>query len=134
MRIGSFATNEKAEVEGVWENIGDGASILVARAGNVRYSNLIREKMAGYKTSIQRQNMSDDESNRILCDTMAETILLGWKGLQDDNAVDVVYSTKKASEYLFKYKEFKDLVNIVASNVANYRAEGIEVIQDNIKK
>lgn len=141
MNIGSFETNQKKEQNGIWKDIGKNTRLLVARDQNPKYIALFRKKLAPYNSAIQIDTVSDDESKKILCEVVAETILLDWDGLtefvgegKDRKEVEVKYSKEKALEWLIKYPEFYNLVVSISRDVKNYKDSIIEDTKQKIKK
>jgi len=134
MNISDFATDELLEVKGVWRNIGDGASLKVARANNTAYINMLREEMAPYRSA----TCTDEEASEILIRVMAKTVLLDWKGLDDKDEkgkrFPIKYSFENAIRLLTKYKEFRNLVRNIAQDIENYRSIGIGEVVADIKK
>jgi len=134
MKISSFAVNEEAEIRGVHKSLGDGASILVARAYNDNYNKRFREEMEPYRSATGITGLSDEAADEIFIKVMAETILLGWEGLTDDDGNLVEYSVETAVEWLTKYKEFRKIVSATSSDIDNFRAKEEVEVKENLKK
>jgi hypothetical protein len=133
MKIEKFGTDEQAEIYGVWKAIGEDAKIKVAREGNQRYLNAIRDKLAAAQY-VSPLDMPEDEWNKLHNEAIAETILLGWEGLEDEEGNVPEYSVELAVEWLTKYKEFKKIVLAISSNVEHYRTAAVNRVKENIKK
>lgn len=134
MKITEFAIDERLEIEGVWCYIGQGASLLVARDGNPRFMEAMRKKMSTYRTQFQVDNITDEEATAILIEAIAETILLGWKGIEDDEGKELIYSRENSIKYLTKYNDFRKLVANLSANNKRYREAIEEEAIDNAKK
>lgn len=117
--LSSFATDEKLENEGKWFPLSKTASVRVARSGNTKYVSLLRQKMAEAQLDLTSGEESDQIAEGILIDVMAETVLVGWKGLTEAGT-DVPYSVTKAKEYL-RVKDFRKKVNGFAENFESFR-------------
>ncbi len=132
MNISAFAMNESAEKDGVWKQVGD-ARLLVARANNRNYMNMLRKLFAPYKDTMSA-NISDEDSERIDTELLAKTILLDWENLTDVEGKVVQYSTDTAFEWLDKYPEFRKLIVKISEDSAIYREEFIETTKEEVKK
>ena len=125
--------------EGVEVEVGDGAYITVGRWGSRKFKRAV-QKYAGNKFSqIQarmvnrrkvggRQAEKDEqEAAEIMANIMAESILLGWRGLEY-NGAEVMYSRTKAVELLKdeKLESFREFVELTAKDEENFRVKKIE--------
>lgn len=130
-----FKTDDKKETGGVWIGVGAGAELLIARKGNRRYTDKLKRINA--ERSVQRRvaldTLPEDESIEIMAEIMAETILLGWKGIKD-NGVDVEYSVENAKSRLIEYKDFRRLVDELSEEQALFREEQRKEATKNSKK
>lgn len=99
-----FGTSEQKELEGVWEEIGGGAKVLIARLGNKAFS----EKWNRVPTAV-KQSANESVQLPYVCGILASTILLGWEGLVEDGK-ELIYTQELAKEMLVKYKDFRALV------------------------
>ncbi len=133
MNIHDFAMDETLEVNGVWQMIGD-AEVLVARANNTAYVNLLRKVMAPYLSNSAFENLTTQQRLEIDAKIMAQTILLDWKNLTDDQAKVVPYSVEKAVEWLMAYAEFRKLIARISEDTALYRDKIVTGLKADIKK
>jgi len=123
-----FTTDQDLEKNGVWVEIGsEGESVLIARLYNPAYNARIREVMEPYKQKVSKT--SEAESLDIMAAIEAETILLGWEGFTEDGK-NVPYSREKAKEYL-QLKDFRALINKIASNMETFKAQQMEEAEKN---
>lgn len=117
--LSSFATDEKLENEGKVFPLSKTASIKVARSGNPKYVALLRQKMSEAQLDLVGGDEADQLAESILIDVMAETILVGWKGIVE-GGTDVPYSVSKAKEYL-KVKDFRRKVSSLSENFEAFK-------------
>lgn len=77
-----FETDEQVEQEGVLLNYGK-FRILIARAGgaNRKFAKVFREKAKPFKYALDHNKMSEDDSNRVMAEVYAETVILGWESI-----------------------------------------------------
>lgn len=123
MDLKRFKTNQKLEVEGVWHDLGDDTSVLVARAGNAKYTEELRKRMKKYQTRLEMKDETmESVAERVLTECMAEFILLDWKGLKEDGK-EVSYSVAKCKEILGnkEYKDFRSLIDILSNDMTAYQ-------------
>lgn len=121
MKISRFATDLGLEEEGVWVDIGEGAQLKVARVGNPRYRSRVRELSKPYKRQIRADILPEDMSDEIVLRAFSETILLDWKGIEDDNGEPIPYSHENAYELLKGLRDFRTLVADVAQEQETFR-------------
>ena len=125
----SFATDETLENEGKWFPLSKTAKVLVARAGNDKYTEILRARLK----EAQLDGMPEKEANAvaedIIIDVMAETVLLNWSGVKSKDH-DVPYSVAKAREYL-KIKDFRKKIAGFSDNFEAFRVKA-EAEQGNV--
>jgi hypothetical protein len=126
--LSSFATDEKLETEGKVFPLSKAASIKVARSGNAKYVALLRKKLDEAQLDLATGDEANELAEGVLIDVMAETILLGWVGIQE-GGVDVPYSVGKAKQYL-AVKDFRKKVSALADNFEAFKLKA-EVEQKN---
>jgi hypothetical protein len=123
MKISTFATDLDLEEDGVWIDIGDGGSLLVARLGNPKYREYLRKASKGLRSSIRNKSISEELSDEILLKAMSETILLDWKGIDDDNGKPIKYTKETCLKLLTDLRDFRLLVTEIASEQQSFRRE-----------
>ncbi|MEE8598474.1 MAG: hypothetical protein V3S69_02985 [Dehalococcoidales bacterium] len=120
-----FATDEKSELEGAWEELADGARILVARVGNDRYTEKFKRLGKGLQRQIDRGTLPEKKGRAIFIAIMVDTILLNWEGLADKGQ-PIEYSKENATAMLTTYPDFRQLVWDIASDADLYRVKDRE--------
>ena len=117
-----FATDESAELEGRWFPLDKTSKVLVARTGNANYLKAMRQRMKDAQVDIEDQS---DENEALVTDlvieTMAETILLGWKGLTMQKA-PIDYSKANAMK-LLAVKGFRERISGIAGKLESFRVK-----------
>lgn len=125
----TYATDEKAEVEGKWFPLSKTAKVLVARNGNQRYQAAFRKKLADHEMDLNTGTPEADKlAEEILVDVMAETILLGWEGLSFQGQA-VSYSREMAKTML-RVKDWRRRINAIADSLENYRIQAEEAAKN----
>lgn len=121
----AFATDEKAEVEGVEFDLSATAKVRVARAGNERYLAELRKVLDQHQMAL---DSNDDAANalaqKLTIDVMAKTILVGWSGLSfQGKSVD--YSVEMAKT-LLGVKDFRKKIEAFSNSMEAYRVKAEE--------
>ena len=132
-----FATDPQAEKEGVRFEIGvnsQGETIAfqIARAGgqNVRYAKSIEAKTKPYRMQIQAGTIDPEIAARLMREVFAESVVIGWEGVEDENGRLLTYSPEAAATLFEQLPELYALLQEQAQNVALYRKE----VLDNVAK
>jgi len=140
-------TNPVEELNGVWVEFAEGIEVCLARNGNRNYRKVLRQLTRPHLDIVRRVNLATEEEitddpelqagqellEDILKEVRANTILLGWRNIQDDNG-DIEYSPEKALEF-FKDPRLHDFYKFVifeSSNADNFRVTKIEEAAKNL--
>ena len=125
-----FGTDQKKEIEGSWFDIGQGARLLIARAGNRRYNEYLNKQIKPVRRQVRAGSLEDEAWDAIVDKCIAETILLGWEGIEE-NGVAVQYSKDAALRFLTNYPDFRNMVLEIAQEIENYRVFDQEEAEKN---
>lgn len=102
----SFATDESLENEGKWFNLSKTAKVRVARSGNAKYVKQLRKKLEENRIDLDSQgDEANDLAEKVMIDVLADTILVGWEGLEY-RGKPVEYSRLNA-RILLQVKDFR---------------------------
>ncbi len=121
----TFATDEVAESEGRWFPLSKKAKVLVVRTGNPNYIKSLRQRMKD--NQIDPEDNSDENEKLVtslVVETMAETILLGWKGLEYKGKA-LEYSKENAVT-LLEVKDFRKRIGNIADSAESFRLKDEE--------
>lgn len=120
----TFATDEKLEIEGRWVPFDNKTSFKIARAYNKHFSRLFQRMYESNKHALKAKGPEAEElADKIMCEVMAKTILVDWKGPVSIKGEDLgVYSAEGAQKAL-KLKEFRAWVNAQADDTAAFKVE-----------
>ncbi|NQW12223.1 MAG: hypothetical protein HQ481_20345 [Alphaproteobacteria bacterium] len=134
MDLNRFKADTTLEDEGVWTPIDadGGAELKVARIGNRRYRETMARRLKPYRRALRAGTLDDSVTERITAEVLAETVLLDWRRLERDGE-ELVYSPAVAVELMkdAAYKDFRDLVVEMASDLENYRQRDLEEAEKN---
>ena len=127
-KLSQFKQDITKSEEGVKVDLGDGLTVIVARIGNKRYQDFIRKATKPYQQAIRNKTLADSVFEKIMNEAMADSILLGWEGMEDDQGEVIKYSKEKALEILSDpaYADFKQLVSDLANEQETFRSEAIQ--------
>lgn len=139
-----YKTDQKAEREGKWFDWGNGGKTCIARIGNPAYKEMLREEMKQFD-SLRRAGRSipEEATNEILIKCMAHTIVLGWEGYSGEGLeglgltfnqdMTIPYSPENAIILLKEFKDFRDEIATIATDMENFLAESEAAIAKNSK-
>lgn len=120
MKLSQLASNLTAEREGAWVALPCGIQVKVARLNNPAARARQDELRAPYKHLLRRGGeIPREESRRFLRETVCETVLLDWKGIEDEKGKEIPYTAEFAKE-LFAQDEYQDLFAEIVE-AAGYR-------------
>lgn len=117
-----FGTNSSKEIEGAWIDLGEGASLKVARLGNKENRALIQKLTTPHRVALRNGKLGEDLVEKITIEAMAATILLDWKGIELDGKA-LPYSRDNAIKLLTEYKDFREQVSAFAADIALFQDE-----------
>ena len=125
-----YKTDKDAESEGVWEDIGEGFRVKVARSNNPHHQRVAENLMRPYRRQIANGSLSNDKLTEITVKAMSEALLLDWEGLEIDDK-PVPYSRETAHKLLTEYKDFREEVAELAQSIELFRSSEIEEAEKN---
>lgn len=133
----AYGTSNQAEEKGRWFEFGD-VEFLVARSGNRAYNDMISAQFTAHKHTLDQKDtpeartIANERADKINTLVMANTILLGWRGLAKTDADGVVttgqvrykgaelaFSTANAST-LLSHKDFRAVISAKSDDFRNY--------------
>lgn len=123
LKFSEFVTNNAKELDGVWCDIGEGARLLIARAGNPDHENAVAQLERDYRSQSLAGDgeLAPDVRRKIAIQALAKTILKGWEGLVDDNGGEMPYSPEAALQLLSQARDFRNLVSNLSMDRRRYQ-------------
>lgn len=117
-----YATDEKAEVEGVWRDLGKKARVKVARANNVAYGRMLNKLADEHGDKLLGDSPEADALNmEVMLTVMASTILTGFEGLGYQGK-PITYSVENAKK-LLAHSDFRNRIDVMSRDVQRYKAK-----------
>lgn len=128
-----FGTDQSKERDGVWHDMGEGMKMLIARIGNPNYQKRFQALSKPHRRALRRGTLSDDIAEQLLIRCLAETIVLGWEGVEEKGK-EIPHSVDNAVRVLTDYPDLRNYVNDIANEMEGYKADEDEEAIDNLKK
>lgn len=95
----TFATDKALERDGIVLDYGFNShdqpiQIRIARAGgaNAKFAKALEHKMRPYKRAIANETLDNKVAEKLLMETYAETVILGWNGVEDREGVELEFT------------------------------------------
>lgn len=120
MKLSELAIDVEVAVEGRWETFVLGVEFKVARANNANYI----EEQAVFIAAIKRGETESSDSGTDMVHTIAsKTLLLDWRGLEDEEGNAIPYSVEMALVFLTdpQYADIASFVYGIAGNKELFR-------------
>ena len=118
-----FATDHALEEDGTWFDIGDGGQLKVARKNNRRFKQKMRELIRGKERQLQLNTLPEEVADDILLEAMSHTILVDWKGIEDEADKPMRYSVARAKESMKAHPDFRELVEALSDDMEAFRVK-----------
>lgn len=132
--ISRFATDTKKEKEGVWCDAGAGLRVLIRRINNPDSQAYLRRYARTLGRAL-KHGSADESTTKQVEDiskvNIAKNVLVGWENLQDEEGVNIPYSSDKALDLLNSYPDFLTMVLEFAGDADLFRTESIEDVKGN---
>ena len=105
-------------------------TIIIHRAGgsNKRFAAVLSAKIKPHRRKHEQGLVDDDLAEKILVETYAETVIVGWKGIYDKNGKELPFTIQNCIDLLINLPDlFKDIQE-QANNFATFKdaQEGLE--------
>lgn len=122
-----FKTDQELEKKGVVINYGI-AKFTVKRAGgaNREFNNRLSEKSRAREKEIRTRTIDEDESRRILIEVYAESVVLGWEGVTDENGNLMEFNKKNFMKLMNDLPDFWDKFRDDCAALSTFQRESNE--------
>lgn len=114
MDIGTAFADPAIEKEGTWAEYRGDSKVKIARIGNPNFTRVHTAKLKPYRRKQRAGDLDDSLETRLLCEVIAETVLLDWEGFTNDGK-PFKYSPANAFELLHKHIDFRNEIVEMAS-------------------
>lgn len=113
--------------DGVWKEY-EGASFLVAHISNMKFQRALARLQQPHRRRLQEGTLDPKTNQRIVCEAMADGVLLGWKEVKTRSGGTVEFSKENALSLLTRDPAFRDWITEVSTQIANFRDEEVEAL------
>lgn len=111
---------------GVWAEF-SGAKFLIAHISNMRFQRALARLQQPHRRKIEAGTLDPQVNKDILCQAMAQGILLDWQNVGSVNGEgQAPYSIENATTALKKSVELRDFVSDFSLNLSNFRQAEVE--------
>ncbi len=106
-------------------------TFIINRAGgmNKKFSRVFNAKLKPHRRKYEQGVLEDDIQERILAETYAETVILGWKDVHDRNGKKLTFNVKNCVKLLLDLPDFFAELQNQANSFATFKAD-----QENIEE
>lgn len=125
-----FKADPKLESEGIYLEYGvnskkEPIQIRIARAGgaNTRYAKRLEIITKPYRRQIQTESIDRDQLTALLKQAYAETVVLGWTGVEDEDGNDLPFNVANCRKLFDDLPDLFQDVMEQAQKSALFRAE-----------
>jgi len=124
----TFETDDAKEKSGIWLEFGIDTRICIARAGgaNSRFAKVLEAKSRPYRRLIEQNALDPKVADKMLVDTLAETVVLGWEGVRDREGVDIAFSVANVKALFTELPDLFVAIRESAMQASNFRRQDIE--------
>ena len=106
-----------------------GVALKIARMNNARYKAIFRRLIRPYQKEVENNTLDDQTSDSILCEALAEGILIGWN--KETFPGKVSYTVENAKDLLLNDPDCREFVTEFANDINNYLdAEEAEITKE----
>ena len=110
---------------GAWAEF-EGSKFLVAHITNLKFQRALARLQQPYRRKIEAGTMDPKVSKDLMCQAMAEALVLNWKDVVDDSGTVVDYSSEGCYKALLNNPQFREFVATFAAELDNFREEEVE--------
>ena len=130
MDLSKFKTDGNLSQDGVTVDLGDDASITIARAGNEKFNKALRAVAKKFGQSFR--SLGEEKLERVVMECYVGTVLLNWSGFKKDGQ-DMPFSKEAAVELMLdkEYVDLRTLIETLANEPETFRRETIEEVVKN---
>lgn len=129
-----FKTKDEYEQSGVWLDFGSDIRIKIARAGgkNIKFISKYNKLMRKYGRAIDNDNMSEEESQQALAELFADTVILDWSNVTDENGIPLEFNRMNVIKILKDLPDLFAIIRTEANKLANFKDKE-EYIEEAVK-
>lgn len=126
----TFETNKDLEKDGILLDYGfnrknEPVQIRIARAGggNVRFAKVLEQRMRPYKRAIANETMDNKVAEKLLVETYADAVILGWSGVEDREGNELEFNRDNVVKVLTDLPDLFIDIQQQSQKAALFRAD-----------
>lgn len=137
----TFETDKSLERDGIVLDYGFNSKqqpvqIRIARAGgaNAKFAKVIEQKMKPYKRAIANDTMDNKVAEKLLIESYADAVILGWEGVEDRQGNPLDFTRENVVKVLTDLPDLFLDIQQQSQKSALFRAELREAEQGNSQR
>ena len=110
--------------------------ITIHRAGgaNRKFQRVLAAKSKPYARQIQLDELDDETDMRIIAETYAETVIIGWRGVKDRQGLELPFTKENVVKLLMELPELFADIRRQARDISNFRKAAVEADAKNLSR
>lgn len=112
---------------GVWKSY-ENSNFLVAHISNMKFQRALARLQQPHRRKLQEGTLDPKTNQAIVCEAMAEGILLGWKDVKTRKGDAVEFNKDNALALLKRDPAFRDWVTDISTQIAHFREEEVDAL------
>lgn len=128
-----FATDQKAEQEGVWveysaeaEGLIPGFKIARMTRANKRYAKALERATRPHRRAMKIETFSNEAAEKLVMEVFCETVLLDWRNVQTRDGTPIPFNKSNAVDLFTDLPELYDDLSEHAKNATLFRETELE--------
>lgn len=110
---------------GTWTDF-NGSKLKIAHSSNVVFQRVLARKQQPHRRKIEQGSVDPQLMKDIMCQAMAEGLIIDWSGVTDKAGNEVKYSIDNGYKALKNNPDLREFVTEFSTNLDNFRNEAIE--------
>lgn len=105
----------------------------IARAGgaNTKYSTVLAKLVKPYRRQLQTETVSPDTIQRIMREVYAETIVLGWENVRDENGNEMEFTKENVIKLFTDLPDVFETIQEFANGNSAFLESNLELAAKN---
>jgi hypothetical protein len=127
-----YKTDKSFEKDGIWMAVGNGVEFKVRRFGgenSVSVAKAMAKFNKPYAAKMQSNSMTQEETNLVDAQILAEALISDWKGIKDDNGVELECTFQNVVSVL---AELPELMAALMRNATDFNKYKVEFDQEEV--
>lgn len=106
----------------------EGSEFEIAYAGNPKFLRIFNKLQHPYRKKIEKGTLDPIIQRDILCEAIAEGLMVGWRKVVNNNKEEVPFDSVIAKQALLNNPDLRDFVQEFSMDLDNYREDTIEAM------